>query len=61
MRRLIQNNAVTLFVVVVVLFMIIPIPAQLLDVLLERKDLTAIMPEDAIRAMTRDNPRRLFE
>ena len=34
MRRLIQNNAVTLFVVVVVLFMIIPIPAQLLDVLL---------------------------
>ena len=34
MRRLIQNNAVTLFVVVVVLFLIIPIPPQLLDVLL---------------------------
>lgn len=34
MRRLIENNAVTLFVVVVVLFMIIPIPPQLLDILL---------------------------
>ena len=34
MRRLIQNNAVTLFVVVVVMFMIIPIPPQLLDILL---------------------------
>ena len=34
MRQMIQNNAVTLFVVVVVLFMIIPIPAALLDVLL---------------------------
>ena len=34
MRQLIQNNIVTLFVVVVVLFMIIPIPAFLLDILL---------------------------
>ncbi len=34
MRQMIQNNAVTLFVVVIVLFMIIPIPASLLDVLL---------------------------
>ncbi|MBQ9347111.1 MAG: flagellar biosynthesis protein FlhA [Oscillibacter sp.] len=34
MRRILQNNAVTLFVVVVVLFLIIPIPPQLLDVLL---------------------------
>ncbi|MBQ9493204.1 MAG: flagellar biosynthesis protein FlhA [Oscillibacter sp.] len=34
MRRLIENNAVTLFVVVVVMFMIIPIPPQLLDILL---------------------------
>ncbi|MBE6909685.1 MAG: flagellar biosynthesis protein FlhA [Ruminococcaceae bacterium] len=34
MRQLLQNNAVTLFVVVVVLFMIIPIPTQLLDILL---------------------------
>ena len=34
MRRLIQNNAVTLFVVVVVLFLIIPIPPELLDILL---------------------------
>ncbi|MBQ9647607.1 MAG: FHIPEP family type III secretion protein, partial [Oscillospiraceae bacterium] len=34
MRQLLQNNAVTLFVVVVVLFMIIPIPSQLLDILL---------------------------
>lgn len=33
-RQLLQNNAVTLFVVVVVLFMIIPIPTQLLDILL---------------------------
>ena len=33
-RQLLQNNAVTLFVVVVVLFMIIPIPAALLDILL---------------------------
>ncbi len=33
-RQLVQNNAVTLFVVVVVLFMIIPIPTQLLDILL---------------------------
>ena len=33
-RQLLQNNAVTLFVVVVVLFMIIPIPSQLLDILL---------------------------
>ncbi len=34
MKRLIQNYAVTLFVVVVVLFLIIPIPPQLLDILL---------------------------
>ena len=34
MRKILQNNAVTLFVVVIVLFMIIPIPKQLLDVLL---------------------------
>ena len=33
-RQLLQNNAVTLFVVVVVLFMIIPIPSFLLDLLL---------------------------
>ena len=33
-RQLLQNNAVTLFVVVIVLFMIIPIPTQLLDILL---------------------------
>ena len=33
-RQLLQNNAVTLFVVVVVLFMIIPIPSFLLDILL---------------------------
>lgn len=33
-RQILQNNAVTLFVVVVVLFMIIPIPTQLLDILL---------------------------
>jgi flagellar biosynthesis protein FlhA len=33
-RRLIENNAVTLFVVIIVLFMIIPIPTQLLDILL---------------------------
>ena len=33
-RQLLQNNAVTLFVVVVVLFMIIPIPSALLDILL---------------------------
>ena len=32
--KLLQNNVVTLFVVVIVLFMIIPIPAQLLDILL---------------------------
>ncbi|MBE7009204.1 MAG: flagellar biosynthesis protein FlhA [Ruminococcaceae bacterium] len=34
MRQLLQNNAVTLFVVIIVLFMIIPIPTQLLDILL---------------------------
>ena len=34
MGKIISNNAVTLFVVVVVLFMIIPIPAALLDILL---------------------------
>ena len=33
-RQILQNNAVTLFVVVVVLFMIIPIPGALLDILL---------------------------
>lgn len=33
-RQLLQNNAVTLFVVVVVMFMIIPIPSFLLDILL---------------------------
>ena len=33
-RQLLQNNAVTLFVVVIVLFMIIPIPGALLDILL---------------------------
>ena len=34
MLKVLQNNAVTLFVVVIVLFMIIPIPAALLDILL---------------------------
>ena len=34
LRQLLQNNVVTLFVVVIVLFMIIPIPTQLLDILL---------------------------
>lgn len=34
LRQLLQNNAVTLFVVIIVLFMIIPIPTQLLDILL---------------------------
>ena len=34
LRQLLQNNVVTLFVVVVVLFMIIPIPSFLLDILL---------------------------
>ena len=33
-RQILQNNAVTLFVVVVVMFMIIPIPSFLLDILL---------------------------
>ena len=33
-RQLLQNNVVTLFVVIIVLFMIIPIPTQLLDILL---------------------------
>ena len=33
-RQILQNNVVTLFVVVIVLFMIIPIPKQLLDILL---------------------------
>ena len=33
-REILQNNIVTLFVVVVVLFMIIPIPSALLDILL---------------------------
>lgn len=33
-RQLLKNNAVTLFVVVVVMFMIIPIPSFLLDILL---------------------------
>ena len=33
-RQILQNNAVTLFVVVIVLFMIIPIPGALLDILL---------------------------
>ena len=33
-RQVLQNSAVTLFVVVIVLFMIIPIPTQLLDILL---------------------------
>ena len=34
MMRIIQNNVVILFVVVIVLFMILPIPAALLDILL---------------------------
>ena len=34
MAKILQNNAVTLFVVVIVLFMIIPIPKALLDILL---------------------------
>ena len=34
MLKVLQNNAVTLFVVVIVLFMIIPIPSALLDILL---------------------------